>query len=728
MPVGDDLSRWATLLYQNFPNRPKRMSALDAANAMKAMAEARKIRAEADKTERGRAESAAIGESAARSNLANAKAEHYRSMPTGTPTAGAGATAAARTPVASREIERRYLYNAGGRFGGLLGAEGALPATPANAQGEAAPVAAPTEPMYGDYSPMDYGPAAEGPADMGALPGATIDNAGMGEMDYYGGMGGLNEGFGEQQATGSDQSGAPAMLPNAALPPGTEATNPETSIPLDVYAMGTSYVPKTGPYELEEGEAVIPAHENPANPNNMMSDEAAEAKFSPLLHGAKQIYNALPSAASIGGAIVETPGKIVNMVGNAFANRPSTEEMAANMQGRFARGGMLTDPSQKAPPIVDTKRLAEVAPEALAGTGGPVGDAAYQGLKAVAQGKASGDGNIPMPTLKPFQAPERRGSIPKSPEQEYYAKNPGVEGAWDRMQNKPAVAESLPGTASGADGAPGLGPVLAPAQVGATRMDVGPSSAEQQQAEALYSNIQLRNATQAGVGGGGMMVHGPDGKVLSMAALPTAAEQNISPMESAQREAIRLSEAQAAKGVISPEEHLARLSAIQKMNAPDKMQQAMMLEEGRNRRADRNIEAQNDRLEKMLAAKTVNQQATLGAKEQAAETKRRDKLSDSYNKSYEAIMEIDDPTERGHRMVELNKGFYASLLPPEQRHLAEVPNTFDWFLYDLQTKAFNKKDQAGLEKLKDPAFIENLRKQHKDLIMERSRILQSKGQ
>jgi hypothetical protein len=671
MPVGDALSKWATTLYNNFPNRPKRMSALDAANAMKAMAEAKRANEEAYALRmgygKGGGEQQQSKGGGGEQHQPQQQMSRVPTAPTLTSPGGSGmgalptAATSAMAPMAGQSFDYSPMLDTGGT--GSFDTFG----------------------MNGDYGDFGLPPApVEAPSDT-ASPTAPADG-----INYAAGMGGLNQGFGQQQAQIGDQPTSTPMQ-NSALPASYETTNPETTVAYESYAGGT--YSSTAGKRVGEDEMVIPAEMNPYRdmPDTPIVDNN-EAKFAPGLYAAKQVAGVLPSAESVGRAIVETPVNLVrgaaDLVGRgakAWAGMSaSPDQVAQNMTGRFARAGLPSGAETPPPSAEQPKMTAQATPQISADV-------------------------------------QRVLDKPQMTAKDFYAKNPGMEGAWDRMkQGATAVPGALPqmaGTESGSSGSP-----MKP--VGPTRT----TYMNPEQANTAWGAIQGKNATSAGIGGGGMAVHGEDGNITTINALPSNAERGVKPnlMGDAQETAIRSLEGQYRRNELSDADYLAGLGAIQKMNAPDKAAMALIAEQGKNARADATIKAQNERMDKMIGSRQGLQQNALAAKATAEEDKRGHKLYESYVKEHEEALKAEDPEERARRTMLAKASYYGAVLPKEYKGLADVPDDFDNFVAKYNQERFKNKmptvtpeDKAGIAKLKAA---------HQKLIGQREAVLEQNRQ
>jgi len=122
----------------------------------------------------------------------------------------------------------------------------------------------------------------------GALPGLTMVRDYLVEINRLQGL-----------AVVPTVEGASGLSSFASSPVVDEETAPITS-----FATGTNYVPRTGPYLLHQGEAVIPASRNPGN-----SGQSVSISFGNIvIHGADK--NAREIAREIAPAVREELKKI----------------------------------------------------------------------------------------------------------------------------------------------------------------------------------------------------------------------------------------------------------------------------------------------------------------------------------------------------------------------------------------------------------------------------------
>ena len=707
----DSMSKHFDALYRNFPNRPKRMSALEAAQTAQIM---QNMRMQRD------AEGGKSGDSGTAGGMMKGGGGREKST---------GATGS--TDVGYKEDPRdvrawnekqaamnrehdfaKIKAEADAKRTGVYNTPGgsALPVPSATQPTSGLTSVSPgvTQPAYSDNAPYygtntPYLPESSGvgnisasdqfarspesteavnammaPSVPSAIPGAaaTVQSNVPGQMTSEPVNYEPNPAY-----TAADLGGVPSPIANAAATPDVQATQPDTAVPLDSYAKGSSYVPKKGLYELEEGEAVIPTENNPN----------ADA-FAPGITGPGGIWDtAKRGASAVGNFLADIPLSPSGVTARDTAN------MVSKIPG--ALNSLAPDGSGQPRDAFSNYGLSATAP--LMQTQSGAGAGALPAVKQVAA--------IPPAQIAQNSKSVNAAQVAEKPQMDYatWAKqNPTMAGKGDALLDpakRDAFIQSMKSTGA-AQSVPGGGALPGP-----IIKDYAPS--EQAAAQSDWSNIQRDTRP----GGGGMAVHDATGEQIVRTDVLPAAQKNAGP--SSEKE-LRAALGQRVlegwqKGELNLDDTTKALKGLQDYDNSVIKGGLPGVEEKLNMRYEKD--------------KQKAEEAYVRKQESERLSAHRDEYKE-YTKEYNKTLHMEDPQEAARTQMQLNQGWYEKILPQGAKHLAGVPEQFENSLAILKRENYEKRkkapnDQALIEENANygkPEYIEGLKKKHAALIKQRN--------
>lgn len=683
----DSISKHFDAMYRNFPNRPKKMSALEAAQTMQIM---QNMRLQRDAEFAGKSGAGAgtgektagqqyLGKSLGGGGTTHSSGGHGDGEEKEHPREARSWQAAENEKNRQHEIAKWNAERESKRTGVFNQRPSGLPA---QAGGSGMSSSLPTQatpatpiPVYSDMgmdtstgytSPgefgetmpdVNYGGVAgtgdEVPIDFGYNPDyQAAGDAGI-PTPVYGDGGGYDPGggggdgstppgeFGENGGGGygstpaADYGGVSTPIPNAAATPDVQATQPDSNVPQDSlgYAKGTKYIEEDQYAKLHEGEAVVPKPLNPAaNPDQASTPIGDIIAALPDSKRANEMFAAPANAAGRGLATLgkQAYNDFVQPVVNAVA--PTVD--------RFGRGLALDFPNKPGAPIPTQQAPVQVPPAEIAKNDQIINSA--------------------------------QAAIAK-PQMDYatWAKNnPTMAGKGDALLD-PAKRDAFlksTQTTGAAQSVPGGGALPGP-----IIKDYAPN--EQAAAQKDWSNIQKDTRP----GGGGMAVHdATGGQIMRTDVLPAPAQQQKAGPSSEKELRAALGQRVLEgwqNGQMNLDETTKALKGLQDYDNSVIKGGLPGVEEKLNMRYEKD--------------KQKAEEAFVRKQEDQVVKDRHDAYKEGM-KQWSDASKIEDPHERVDRQMQLNREHFASLLPPEAQDLAKVPVSLDAFIYKSKMLARQK--------------------------------------